>query len=113
MTTQYMVIPYTREKGSKKGTVLRRVAIDDLTPQIHAAGGNWREIEIDGDRAVVRIDATNDTLALIRMKGWPELTRKQADELIKNNPRHKLRRNKLVADETDPNSLIFKQNNGR
>ena len=43
----------------------RYCSMNDFTPQIRADGGEWREIEFLGDRALVKVRASASTLTAI------------------------------------------------
>ena len=73
----WLVAPYdTRLRVNRK---TRFVAVDTYTPAIVAAGGDWREAEIDGDRAVVAIDAPADIIAQIVADRAASLLKDQAE----------------------------------
>ncbi len=44
---------------------LRYCAMDDFTPQIHGEGGQWSETEVLGSYAIVKVRASDATLATI------------------------------------------------
>jgi hypothetical protein len=49
--------------------------MDDLTPDIIMVDGDWSEIEIDGDKAIVRVRATNTVLNRIALGSDVAITR--------------------------------------
>ena len=51
MAIAWFLCPYKRDLRVKDPT--RYCAMDDLTPEIHAIGGDWSEAEIDGNQAIV------------------------------------------------------------
>lgn len=60
MSIAWYVIPYKRESNRKQ--IIRYPAIDDYTQEINSSGGKWAEIEISGDRAIVKVRASKDVL---------------------------------------------------
>ena len=55
MPTAWYIIPYRRRPARRRPT--RYVAIDDHTAQIRDYGGTWSEVEVLGDRAIVKVRA--------------------------------------------------------
>lgn len=79
MPLAWYAAPYKRRDDTTPG---RYCAMDDFTTQILADGGNWTETEILGDHAIVKVRASDATLALIDAangffgvpKRWTDLT---------------------------------------
>ena len=67
MPVGLFIAPYKRRKDleNSRKKYVRYCAIDDFTSLIHADGGVWREIEIRGNRALVKVRAKASTLALL------------------------------------------------
>ena len=63
MAISWLIVPYKRRIPAKRPT--RYVAIDDQTPQIYGEGGAWSESEVLGNRAVVKVRASDETLATL------------------------------------------------
>ena len=61
MLTGWFLCPY-KEKSLISHPVVRYVAMDDLTKEIQACGGDWSESEQDGNQAIVRVRGTNGLL---------------------------------------------------
>jgi hypothetical protein len=55
---RYFLVPYATTR--RKFGLVRICAMDRLTPAIAASGGEWREVEVAGDRAVVEVRAPDD-----------------------------------------------------
>lgn len=75
MPIGWYIVPYKRREFGIYPT--RYCAIDDYTEQIHAAGGQWTETEILGNRAIVKLRASQAIL-------------NQADTLYKRIPKDRL-----------------------
>lgn len=57
----WYICPYKRRLDAPRPT--RYCAMDDYTQQIiYTDGGNWSETEVEGDRAIVKVSASKDTL---------------------------------------------------
>ncbi len=63
MALSWFLCPYKRRVNSHK--LVRYCAMDDFTELIAADAGAWSEIEVLGDRAIVKVRATPATLATI------------------------------------------------
>lgn len=63
MPTAWFLCPYKRRAHPAR--LERYCAMDDLTPEILAGGGEWSEAEIAGNQAIVRVRATSAALASI------------------------------------------------
>lgn len=64
LRTAWFLVPY----GTKElfpGRQVRTLAIDDYTPAIKAAGGDWAEAEVLGNKAIVKVRATATDLTAI------------------------------------------------
>jgi hypothetical protein len=62
----WYIAPYKRWERAPKSRPTRICAMDDYTDQIiKKDGGNWREVEILGNRAVVKVKAETTTLATL------------------------------------------------
>jgi hypothetical protein len=59
MPTGWFLVPYRRRPG---GRVVRYCAMDDHTPAIRVAGGEWAETEVLGQHAVVKVSGTTEIL---------------------------------------------------
>ena len=57
MAIAWFIVPYKRRPNERHPT--RYCAIDDYTPEIYAAGGAWTETEVLGNRAIVKVRATD------------------------------------------------------
>jgi len=77
MPIGWYIVPYKRRLPQTGLFARRYCAIDDYTEQIYAAGGQWSETEILGDRAIVKLRAP---LAILN----------QADTLYKRLPKDRL-----------------------
>jgi hypothetical protein len=62
MAVAWFICPYKRRNLDKPG---RYCAMDDFTPQIYGEGGKWSETEVLGNRAIVKVNASLETLQLI------------------------------------------------
>ena len=63
MPIGWFLCPYQRRLAALHPT--RYCAMDDFTSLIEADGGTWREAEVLGDRAMVKVRASAATLAII------------------------------------------------
>lgn len=63
MPIGWYIVPYKIRR--KNGMISRYPAIDDYTRQIFAASGDWAETEILGDRAIVKVRASDSILAVL------------------------------------------------
>lgn len=61
MPIQWFICPYKKISGEPE----RYCAMDDFTAQIYADGGSWCETEILGDRAIVKVKASQATIDTI------------------------------------------------
>jgi hypothetical protein len=61
----WFLCPYKRKLGVPIPT--RYCAMNDFTPLIRADAGDWREAEIDGNQAIVRVEASATTLSAIEL----------------------------------------------
>jgi len=64
----WFIAPYKRLPNKvRNGRIIPRryCAMDDFTAQITADGGSWREIEVLGDKAIVKVSAAVSTIATI------------------------------------------------
>lgn len=66
MPIGWFIVPYKRILPYN-GPFLagRYCAMDDYTKQIKADGGDWREMEILGNRAIVKVQASAETLTVL------------------------------------------------
>jgi hypothetical protein len=62
MAIAWFIVPYKRALDVP---MARYCAIDDQTPQIYAEGGAWTEAEVLGNRALVKVRASDATLATL------------------------------------------------
>ena len=78
MPVGWYIVPYKHKvQRFWTGSPIRYCAIDDYTQQIVAAGGKWTETEILGNRAIVKLRASQVIL-------------NQADTLFKRLPKDRL-----------------------
>ena len=78
MPVGWYIVPYKHKaKRFWTGSPLRYCEIDDYTQQILASGGRWTETEILGNRAIVKLRASQAIL-------------NQADALYKRLPKDRL-----------------------
>lgn len=63
MSIGWFIANYKRRIGARRPT--RYCAMDDYTALILADGGTWTESEVLGNRAVVKVRASDDTLTVI------------------------------------------------
>lgn len=70
------ILPYTGP-----GLAGRKCAMDNHTATIRADGGDWREVEVLGNRAVVKVRASAATLTSIATAtGWRRLPKDRLDD---------------------------------
>ena len=60
MPVAWLIAPYKRR--AHPTDVVRYCAVNDLTERITADGGEWTETEVLGDRAIVKVRASDATL---------------------------------------------------
>lgn len=84
----FYVVPYKRREHPVR--VIRYCAMDDHTATIRADGGTWSEVEIDGDRAVVKVRASRETLDVLATV-FERVNRGQAAQLARDHPPRKPR----------------------
>ena len=65
MATAWYLCPYKRRLPAQKP--IRYCAMDDMTQEIVAAGGEWAEAEIDGDQTIVRVRASDQVLSSLAL----------------------------------------------
>lgn len=63
MAIAWFICPYKRRVGDAMPT--RYCAMNDFTRQLRDAGGDWREVEILGDRAIVKVRGPSAALTSI------------------------------------------------
>ena len=63
MAIAWYICPYKRRPST--GFPARYCAMNDFTQQLNAAGGDWREVEILGDRAIVKVRGPSAALTSI------------------------------------------------
>ena len=81
MPTGWYIIPYRRRRGRRRPT--RYVAIDDHTAQLRTYGGDWSEVEVLGDRAIVKVRAPAAVLqALSDLPGYRRVPRDRLDDSL-------------------------------
>ena len=63
----WFIAPYKRDAPQMgfPNSVRRYCAIRDFDAQIRADGGSWRAVEILGDRAIAKVNASSTTLSAI------------------------------------------------
>lgn len=64
MALAWFIVPYKRRNPGEVPPE-RYCAMDDFTAQIRADGGDWSETEVLGDVAIVKVRASDATLATI------------------------------------------------
>jgi len=64
MALAWFIAPYGR-RDLRPGDIGRYCKMDDFTALIRADGGNWKETEVLGDCALVKVRASAATLATI------------------------------------------------
>lgn len=87
MAIAWYIVPYKRRPMPPevvKPIPIRYCAMDDYTKQIVADGGKWSECEVLGNRAVVKVKASDSTIAILdgvfrRIPGTAALDRKLSD----------------------------------
>jgi len=85
MPTAWYIIPYRRRPARRRPT--RYVAIDDHTAQIRDYGGTWSEVEVLGDRAIVKVRAPAAVLqALADLPGYKRIPRDRLDDSLADLP---------------------------
>lgn len=65
MPTAWFIAPYKRRLPQIGPIPGRYCAIDDYTEQIRADIGDWREVEVFGNRAIVKVRASLETLTVL------------------------------------------------
>ena len=66
MPIGWFIVPYKRRIGHPRP--IRYCAIDDESSQIHSDGGEWAEVEVLGDQAVVKVRASAATFVSLATK---------------------------------------------
>ncbi len=77
MPIGWFIVPYKRRIGHPRP--IRYCAMDDYTVAIVEAGGEWAEIEVLGDRAIVKVSAIPAVLAVLN--AVPGFKRQPKDNL--------------------------------
>ena len=77
MPVAYLIVPYREGRYERTGGALvatRALPVDDFSAQIEAEGGAWHESEFLGNRALVKVRSSADTLAELRARwfSFPE-----------------------------------------
>ncbi len=81
MPVAWYIIPYKRRVGSRRPR--RYVEIDDYTSQIRAAGGDWSETEVLGNRALVKVRASAGILAALNdVPGFRRIPKDRLDDSL-------------------------------
>jgi hypothetical protein len=81
MPTAWFIAPYKRRAGAARPG--RYCAMDDFTAQIIAEGGHWSETEVLGNRALVKVRASADTLTQIAAEqGIKRLPKDRLDDSL-------------------------------
>lgn len=76
---EWFLVPYTVVSMTPRPK--RQCAMNDFNEQIFSEGGDWDEIEVDGDKAVVKVKASKATIDLISLK-FSKTNKGQAQQLI-------------------------------
>jgi hypothetical protein len=83
MPIAWFICPYKRREGWPGLVPARYCAMDDFTPQIIVDKGAWAESEVLGDRAVVKVRASDATLAVIEAEpGFARLPKSGLSESL-------------------------------
>ncbi len=86
MPTAWFIVEYVRVRGGLDYPApempTRNVGVDEWSEQIWADGGDWDEIEVGGNRALVKMGASAATLDAIEAEGHYRFpVRKNSDSL--------------------------------
>lgn len=84
MPVAWYIVPYNRNTF-EDGQLYRYPAIDDYTAQIKAAGGDWSETEVLGDRAIVKVRAANAILDILDAE-YKRLPKDMLDDSLNDLP---------------------------
>lgn len=99
MSSAFFLCPY-KNAPVETPIVGRYVAMDDHTPEVVVAGGDWSEAEIDGNQAIVRVRATDAILNSLSLL-YPQLGETEA------RAAHTSTRRKASIDQ-DSRQVVFK-----
>lgn len=83
MAIAWYIVPY--EIKEQHGEKYRRVAICNYSKQIRDSGGAWTETEILGDRAIVKVRASDAILSALNTK-YKRLPKDRLDDSLSNLP---------------------------
>ena len=97
--TGWFLAPY---KGRLFSPRTRYCAMDDQTKQIQRGGGAWREAEIDGNRAIVRVRAADAVIASLGLLYRPlsETEARAAWTATRSKPAYDLATSRIVFTPT-------------
>jgi len=84
MPIAWFLCPYKIDPGPRRDS--RFCAMDDFTSVVRAGGGDWSEVEIDGNQAVARVRASAQTLADLRLQ-FRQLSETEARTAAEDLPR--------------------------
>lgn len=90
MAIGWYIVPYSRREGPRP---VRYCAMDDHTETILADGGDWREVEVLGNRAIVKVRASAATLSTL-------------NGIFKRLPKNAL--NLSLSDLTNPQKIALR-----
>lgn len=100
MATAFFIAPYKRDL-SFPGPA-RYCAMDDFTPLIRTDGGDWAEAEIVGNRAIVKVRASDATLNTIASEPTfarlPDIAAAMAQWSPRRKPRYDPATNQIILD---------------
>ena len=83
MAIAWFICPYKRRITGKQYFPQRYCAMDDFTSQINADGGKWSETEVLGSVAIVKVRASDITLATIAAEtGFHRLPKNRLDDSL-------------------------------
>lgn len=85
MPIAWYIVPYARGRFPGGNELYRYTAIDYYTSQIRSDGGDWSETEVLGDRAIVKVRASNSTLTTLDSK-YKRLPKDRLDDSLSDLP---------------------------
>lgn len=85
MSIAWYIVPYKRNQGVGALQPGRYCAMDDNSKRISDSGGNWTETEILGNRAIVKVRASNAVLAVLNTE-YRRLPKNRLDDSLSGLP---------------------------